>query len=93
MDAQPTVSPWYVYIVRCADDTLYTGITTGPARRVQEHNSDGRQGARYTSSRRPVSLVYVEGAPSRSVATQRELIIKKMDRHHKLELCNLNCQA
>lgn len=87
------MTPWFIYIVRCADDTLYTGITTGPARRVQEHNSGGPKGARYTHPRRPVSLVYVERAPSRSVATQRELMIKKLDRHRKLELCNLKCQA
>lgn len=87
MDPQLAVSRWYVYIVRCADDTLYTGITTAPARRVQEHNTDRLRGARYTATRRPVSLVYIEQAPSRTVAAQRELMIKKLNRKRKLALC------
>lgn len=87
MDPQLAVSLWYVYIVRCADDTLYTGITTEPKRRVNEHNTEGLRGARYTATRRPVSLVYIEQAPSRSVASQRELIIKKLNRKCKLALC------
>ena len=75
-----------VYIVRCADDTLYTGWTTHIERRVQAHNSG--QGAKYTRSRRPVQLVYTEPQPSRSVAQQREAAIKKMSRRQKLELIN-----
>jgi putative endonuclease len=87
------VTSWFVYIVRCADDTLYTGITTGPARRMQEHNAGGPKGARYTHPRRPVSLVYVERAASRSMATQRERMIKKLDRERKLALCTCPISA
>lgn len=81
--------PWFVYVVRCADDTLYTGITTNTLRRINEHNAGTPPGARYTRSRRPVTLAYVEGAASRSIATQRERAIKKLDRRRKLELCKL----
>lgn len=77
---------WYVYIVRCSDDTLYTGITTDVARRVIEHNEDDRLGARYTRARRPVSLAYAEAAQDRATATRRELAIKRMGRAEKTAL-------
>ena len=94
MNHDPTAaSPWFVYVVRCADDTLYTGITTNTQRRMDEHNAGKPLGARYTRSRRPVTLAYVEDAPSRRVATQRERAIKKLDRRSKLELCKLPGQA
>ena len=94
MNHDPTAaSPWFVYVVRCADDTLYTGITTNTQRRMDEHNAGKPLGARYTRSRRPVTLAYVEDAPSRGVATQRERAIKKLDRRGKLELCKLPGQA
>lgn len=83
------IQPWIVYVVRCADGTLYTGITTNAERRVDEHNAGAPSGARYTRSRRPVTLAYVEGADSRAIATQRERAIKKLDRHGKLALCKL----
>lgn len=78
--------PWFVYILRCADDTLYAGITTEPSRRVDEHNTDNALGARYTRSRRPVRLVYAEELDSRSTATKREAELKKMGRQQKLAL-------
>jgi putative endonuclease len=78
---------WWVYMLRCADGSLYTGVTTDPARRVAEHNGQGGLGARYTRSRRPVALVYVEAAASRSAATRREAAIKRLDRIRKLALC------
>ncbi len=68
---------WYVYMLRCSDNSLYTGITTDTARRVREHNS-GSKGARYTRARRPVQLVYQEVAASRSAAAKRECQLKKM---------------
>lgn len=80
-------TPWFLYMVRCADDTLYTGITTDLARRLGEHNGDGRLGARYTRSRRPVVLVYSEPAASRAAAASREAAIKKLTRRQKLALC------
>jgi putative endonuclease len=79
---------WYLYMVRCADDTLYTGITTDVQRRLDEHNGDDRIGARYTRARRPVVLVYSEQAESRSAAASREAAIKKLTRRQKLALCN-----
>jgi putative endonuclease len=78
---------WCVYVLRCADGSLYTGITTDIARRVAEHNGDGPLGARYTRTRRPVRLVYVEAAANRAEATRREAAIKQLDRVHKLALC------
>ena len=78
---------WVVYLLRCADGTLYTGITTDVARRVAEHNGDAGLGARYTRSRRPVELVYVEDAPNRAAAARREAAIKRLDRARKLALC------
>lgn len=74
-------------MLRCADGTLYTGITTDIARRVAEHNGEGGLGARYTRSRRPVQLVYVEAAADRAEAARREAAIKRLDRVHKLALC------
>ncbi len=79
----------FVYIVRCADGTLYTGWTTDVARRIAQHNA-GR-GARYTRMRRPVVLVYREEKPDRSTAMRRELEIKKLDRERKERLVELQC--
>ena len=76
--------PWFVYVVRCGDGSLYTGIATDVEARVSVHN-DGK-GARYTRSRRPVTLVYVERKRTRSSALRRELAIKALDRAEKLDL-------
>ena len=78
------MSNWFVYILRCADDTLYTGITTDINRRTSEHNSG--TGARYTSSRGPVQVVYAEEAADRSEASKRERAVKKLSRAEKLRL-------
>lgn len=75
---------YYVYILRCRDDTLYTGITTDVLRRVQQHN-DGT-GAKYTRSRRPVFLVYSEPVGDHSAALRREYAIKQLRRQEKLRL-------
>jgi len=74
---------WFVYIVRCADDTLYTGIAKDVARRVEEHNSNNRLASNYTRARRPVVLVYAEAARTRSAAAKREYRIKLMTRQEK----------
>lgn len=74
---------WFVYMVRCADGTLYTGITKDIQRRLAEHNGDDRLGARYTRGRRPVQLCYLEGADSRSEAARREAGIKRLSRPQK----------
>jgi len=77
---------YYVYMVQCADNTLYTGIATELERRVQEHNNSDK-GAKYTRTRRPVTLVYSERCPDRSTASKREYEIKKkMSRTEKLKL-------
>lgn len=81
------MSAWYVYILRCADGSFYTGITTDVARRVAEHNGHDKLGARYTRSRRPVSLAYVEEAASRGEATKREAAIRRLGRVGKAGLC------
>ena len=70
-----------MYILRCADNTLYTGSTTDVARRAAVHNS-GR-GAKYTRSRRPVKVVYWESCPDRSAALRREAAIKRLSRAEK----------
>ena len=81
------MSDWFVYILRCADDSLYTGITTDVERRVREHNGDSvKAGAKCTRARRPVTLVYQECAADRSAASKREMAIKSMTRQQKLAL-------
>ena len=73
--------PWFVYVARCGDGTLYTGITTDPVGRLAAHNR-GR-GASYTRARRPVRLVYLERAAGRGAALRRELAIKRLSRTEK----------
>jgi putative endonuclease len=79
----------FVYIVRCADKTLYTGYTTDVKKRITEHNAEGDSktakavGAKYTRSRRPVKLVYAEECESRSAAQSREYAIKQLSREQK----------
>ena len=83
------MKPWYVYMLRCADDSLYTGITTDLQRRLQQHNGEPAcKGAKYTRSRRPVELVYYEQAADRSSAASREIEIKGLDKSAKLKLVN-----
>ena len=74
----------YVYLLRCSDGTIYTGWTLDVARRVKTHQQ-GR-GARYTRTRRPVTLIYQERLPSRRAAMRREIAIKRWSRARKLAL-------
>jgi putative endonuclease len=76
---------WQVYILECADGTLYTGITTDLKRRLTEHN-DSASGAKFTKTRRPVKLVYSKACTDRSGASKEENRIKKLSRAEKLEL-------
>ena len=76
---------WWIYIVACSDESLYTGITTDRERRIAEHN-DSKKGAKYIRNRRPVDLVYSEMHPDRSTASKREYEIKKLSRAEKLKL-------
>jgi len=70
-------SAWYVYMVRCSDKTLYTGITKDLEKRVEAHNR-GKNGAKYTRSRQPVHLVYQEGGMPRQEAARREYRLRKL---------------
>jgi putative endonuclease len=87
---------WWVYIVQCKDQTLYTGITTNLKRRLLEHNGKGPtavKGAKYTRARRPVKMVYEETCENRSEACKREAVIKKLTRTNKFNLILNNVQS
>lgn len=75
---------WYVYILKCCDDTLYTGITNDPERRLRQHN----QGiaSKCTRTRRPVEMVYCQRVEDRSAALKREYAIKQLSRQEKLNI-------
>jgi putative endonuclease len=79
---------WYVYILKCNDETLYTGITNDLSKRVSSHNKG--TGAKYTKTRLPVELVYYEEALDRSSASKREYQIKKLSKKDKINLVNKN---
>ena len=74
---------YYLYILKCADGTLYTGIAKDLARRIKEHNSS-TLGAKYTRGRRPVKLVYSKKFRNRSTASRAEARVKKLSRTEKL---------
>lgn len=76
---------YYLYILKCADETLYTGITVDLERRIQEHNQS-KLGAKYTKARRPVKLIYSKKFRNRSLASKEENRIKRLSREEKLEL-------
>ena len=76
---------WLVYIILCTDDTLYTGITNDIKRRLVQH-SGRAAGARYFRARKPVRVVYIERGHTRSSASRREAVIKKMRRSDKERL-------
>jgi putative endonuclease len=83
------MSDWFVYILKCADDSFYTGIATNLERRISEHNGHGAMGAKYTRGRRPVVLVYQETVKTRSAALVRENEIKRLSRLGKKYLIDL----
>lgn len=76
---------YYLYLLECADKTLYTGITTDLKRRVAEHNNS-KLGSKYTAARRPVKLVYSKRYKSRALASQAEAGMKKLSRKEKLDI-------
>ncbi len=84
IDADSSTDTWFVYIMRCADNSLYTGITKDVDRRLKQHNAG--TASRYTRGRLPVSLEYQEAQPSQSMALKRELAIKALPRHEKESL-------
>jgi putative endonuclease len=81
---------WYVYIARCSDNSLYTGIARDVGRRIAEHNDSDRLAARYTRARRPVCLVYHETLETRAAAATRERQIKRMTKRDKEALVSLS---
>ncbi|HEX5624048.1 MAG TPA: GIY-YIG nuclease family protein [Sulfuricurvum sp.] len=74
--------PYWVYMLRCCDGTLYTGITIDLERRLHEHNTSNK-GAKYTKAKRPVTLVYHESCETKSTALKREIVLKKMTKLQK----------
>ena len=84
MDSEVAAAEWYVYIVRCADASLYTGIARDLAARIAKHNAGS--GAKYTKSRRPVALVYEEFAADRGAALRREYELKRLTAQEKRTL-------
>lgn len=76
---------WSVYMLECADKTIYTGITNDLEKRVKAHNFEST-GAKYTKARRPVRLVYAENNLTKSEALKREMTLKKLSRLQKLDL-------
>jgi predicted GIY-YIG superfamily endonuclease len=80
-EAEPPDEHWFVYILRCADDSLYTGITKDLDRRLDQHNAG--TASRYTRGRTPVAFIYTEEAESQSAALKRELAIKALSRQEK----------
>ncbi|MGL5398551.1 MAG: GIY-YIG nuclease family protein, partial [Shewanella sp.] len=80
------VSIWYLYLIRCANGHLYTGITTDVARRFNEHQSSGPKAAKYLRGKGPLTLMYQEQVGTRSDALKREIAVKKLSRAQKLGL-------
>lgn len=89
-EGEKVARQYVVYILSCADGTLYTGIATDVARRVAQHNGGGAVGAKYTRARRPVVLKYTEECTSRSAALVREHAIKKLSREEKCRLIDFD---
>lgn len=82
------IQKYHLYILKCHDNTLYTGITTDLERRLEEHNSSSL-GAKYTRYRRPVELVYSKKFKNRSEASKEEIRIKKLPKLKKLEIIKI----
>ena len=74
---------WYVYLLRCADASLYCGVTTDMERRLREHNGEGNRGAKYTRTRRPVEVLCCVAQPDRSAASRLERAVKRRPRSEK----------
>lgn len=85
------MSGWHCYILECADGTLYTGITNDLEKRLAAHNNG--TASKYTRSRLPVKLAFVEDQPDRAAASRREAGIKRLSRAEKLVLLRYNSEA
>lgn len=89
---------WYVYVIRCADQSLYTGITTDVTRRLQEHNAQGKLTAKYLRGKHPLQLVFQLQVPTKSIALKLELEIKSLSKLEKelmlkSKLLNFDCMS
>jgi putative endonuclease len=82
------MTKYFVYILRCSDNTFYIGKTTDIEKRLRKHNGEISGGAKYTRSRRPVNLVYSEEYPTLTEALKREYILKQLSRSEKKKLIN-----
>ena len=80
---------YFVYILKCSDDSLYTGIAKNLEKRLKEHNNS-ELAAKYTRSRRPVQLVFSKEFETRSLALKEEASIKKLSKQEKLKIINFN---
>jgi len=89
----PILTMWYVYLLRCADNSLYAGITTSLERRLKEHNECNKKGAKYTRVRRPVHLAYSESQINRQEASRREYQLKQLSKAKKEQLTTLYIQS
>ena len=87
-----TQNNWLIYILKCGDGSLYCGITNNLEKRLKQHKGEIKGGAKYTRSHWPCKLVYKEKSASRSEASQRELVIKKMSKDEKQSLINLGIE-
>ncbi len=87
MTKQSSTNTWWVYFLRCNDNSLYAGVTTDIHRRIDEHNNS-KLGAKYTRARRPVTLAYLEEAENKSIACQREYQIRHLTKAKKEQLVN-----
>jgi len=85
MTEQNKTSTWWVYFLRCNDNSLYAGVTTDIHRRIDEHNNS-KLGAKYTRARRPVSLAYLEQVDNKSLACKREYQIRQLSKVKKEQL-------
>ena len=85
-DKKPDQQTWFVYLLRCSDNSLYAGVTTDLKRREKEHNGKSKRGAKYTRVRQPVELVYFEQVDDRVAATKREYQIRKLTKKQKESL-------
>jgi putative endonuclease len=87
MTKQSDTGTWWVYFLRCSDNSLYAGVTTDIYRRMNEHNNS-KLGAKYTRARRPVTLAYLEEAENKSLACKREYQIRHLTKCKKEQLVN-----
>ena len=79
---------WYVYVLLCADNSLYCGITTNLEKRLKQHNGELKGGAKYTRGRGPCRYVYIKKAMNRSIASKLEYQFKQLSRKNKIDLIN-----